>query len=42
MTSSRRAGIPRAPLGYRNDKHKDEGDKTISPNPKRFVLIRQT
>lgn len=31
----------RAPLGYRNDKHKDKGDKTISPDPERFPLIRQ-
>lgn len=31
----------RAPLGYVNDKHKDKGDKTISPDPERFPLIRQ-
>lgn len=31
----------RAPLGYVNDKHKDKGDKTISPDPQRFPLIRQ-
>ena len=31
----------RAPLGYLNDKHKDKGDKTISPDPERFPLLRQ-
>ncbi len=31
----------RAPLGYLNDKQKDKGDKTISPDPERFPLIRQ-
>jgi len=31
----------RAPLGYLNDKHKDKGDKTISPDPARFPLLRQ-
>ncbi len=31
----------RAPLGYRNDKHKDKGDKTISADPERFPLLRK-
>ncbi len=31
----------RAPLGYLNDKHKDKGDKTISPDPERFPLLRK-
>ena len=31
----------RAPLGYVNDKYKHKGDKTISPDPERFTLLRQ-
>lgn len=31
----------RAPPGYVNDKHRDKGDRTISPDPERFPLIRQ-
>lgn len=31
----------RAPLGYLNDKHRDKGDKTISPDPERFPLLRK-
>ena len=31
----------RAPLGYVNDKHKDKGDKTISPDPERFDTLRK-
>ena len=31
----------RAPLGYVNDKYKDKGNKTISPDPERFVLLRR-
>ena len=31
----------RAPEGYVNDKHKDQGERTISPDPERFDLIRK-
>ncbi len=31
----------RAPLGYVNDKHKDQGERTISIDPERFPLLRR-
>jgi len=31
----------RVPPGYRNDKHKEKGRKTISPDPQRFQTIRK-
>ena len=31
----------RAPAGYVNNKHMDKGEKTISPDPLRFPLIRR-
>ncbi|MBV9470915.1 MAG: recombinase family protein [Abitibacteriaceae bacterium] len=31
----------KAPPGYLNDKHKEKGQKTISPDPERFATIRQ-
>ncbi|MBV9865242.1 MAG: recombinase family protein [Abitibacteriaceae bacterium] len=30
-----------APIGYRNDKYRDKGDRTISRDPELFPLIRQ-
>ena len=29
-----------APQGYLNDRHKEQGERTISPDPERFALIR--
>jgi DNA invertase Pin-like site-specific DNA recombinase len=31
----------RVPPGYRNDKHKEKGRKTVSPDPQRFQTIRK-
>ncbi len=31
----------RAPLGYVNDKHLDKGQKTISPDPERFDVLKK-